>query len=244
VGPGRDPLFFIATRVDMASSLTERETNAQLDEPRLIVDAGLAARVGALAEPTLRDLNLRLVRVKISGADGGTVQIMAERPDGSMTIEDCERASVALSPVFDVEAPMDRAYRLEISSPGIDRPLVRLSDFERAKGFEAKVEMSRAVEGRKRFRGLIEEVEGVAEGPRVRLRLSSEETHEETIAALAIAEMGEARLVLTEELIRAALRRDKQAQKALKTRRERRGATSRNQAKGAAAPAEGDTHGR
>src|SRR5579862_1206094 len=99
-----------------------------LDEPRLIVENGLARRVGAIVEPTLRDLGLRLVRVKISAAQGMTVQIMAERADGSMTVDDCEQASLALSPLLDVEEPLNRAYRLEISSPGIDRPLVRVSD--------------------------------------------------------------------------------------------------------------------
>ena len=101
----------------------------------------------------LRDLGYRLVRVKISSGDGPTIQIMAERPDGTMSIEDCEAVSVALSPVFDVEEPMAQAYRLEISSPGIDRPLVRESDFARAIGHEARVEMAVLVNGRKRFRG-------------------------------------------------------------------------------------------
>src|SRR5579863_7711751 len=108
-----------------------------LDEPRLLGENGTARRVGAIVAPVLRDLGLRLVRVKISAAEGSTVQIMAERPDGSMTVEDCEQASVALSSVLDLEDPISQAYRLEISSPGIDRPLVRVSDFERAVGHEA-----------------------------------------------------------------------------------------------------------
>src|SRR5438445_755430 len=96
-----------------------------LDEVRLLEDAGPAGRIGRIAAPVLRDLGFRLVRAKISAAAGATVQIMAERPDGTMSIEDCERASLALSPVFDVEEPIAHSYRLEISSPGIDRPLVR-----------------------------------------------------------------------------------------------------------------------
>ena len=111
-------------------------------EPRLIVEPGLAARVAAIAEPVLESLGYRLVRVRVSGSDGCTVQIMAERPDGTMLIEDCEAASRALSPVLDVADPVDRAYRLEMSSPGIDRPLVRRSDFERYAGHVAKIEMS------------------------------------------------------------------------------------------------------
>ena len=102
-----------------------------LAEPRLVVEPGAAARVSAVAGPVLQGMGYRLVRIKISGEAGCTVQIMAERPDGTMQIEDCEAISRALSPVLDVADPIDRAYRLEISSPGIDRPLVRRSDFER-----------------------------------------------------------------------------------------------------------------
>ena len=123
------------------------------DEPRLITEPGRAARVAAIAEPVLAGLGYRLVRVRISGFAGCTVQIMAERPDGTMTIEDCEAASRALSPVLDVADPIEGSYRLEISSPGIDRPLVRESDFLRAVGHEARVEMAVAINGRKRFRG-------------------------------------------------------------------------------------------
>ena len=104
------------------------------NEPRLIAEPGLPARVAAIAEPVIEGLGYRLVRVKVSGADGCTVQIMAERPDGSMTVEDCETVSRALSPVLDVADPIERAYRLEISSPGLDRPLVRKSDFDRYAG--------------------------------------------------------------------------------------------------------------
>ena len=123
------------------------------EEPRLITEPGRAARVAALAEPVLADLGYRLVRVRVSGAAGCTVQIMAERPDGSMAIEDCEAASRALSPVFDATDPIEGAYRLEISSPGIDRPLVRRSDFDRYAGHVAHIEMLAPLDGRKRFRG-------------------------------------------------------------------------------------------
>src|ERR1700691_2241582 len=123
------------------------------DEPRLIAEPGRAARVAVLAEPVLADLGYRLVRVRISGAAGCTVQIMAERPDGTMAIEDCEAASRALSPVLDAADPIEGAYQLEISSPGIDRPLVRHSDFDRYAGHVAQVEMTVPVDGRRRFRG-------------------------------------------------------------------------------------------
>src|SRR5438876_2924989 len=123
-----------------------------LAEPRLVVEPGVAARVSAVAGPVLQGMGYRLVRIKISGEAGCTVQIMAERPDGTMQIEDCEAISRALSPVLDVADPIDRAYRLEISSPGIDRPLVRRSDFERYAGHLVKIEMAVAHQGRKRFR--------------------------------------------------------------------------------------------
>jgi ribosome maturation factor RimP len=174
-------------------------------EPRLIVEQGLAARVAALASPVLAELGYRLVRVRVSGTLGMTVQIMAERPDGSMIIEDCEAASRALSPVFDAEDPIDREYRLEISSPGIDRPLVRRSDFERYAGHEAKIEMAVAREGRKRFRGLLLGIEGDA----ARLRRNDLAAGEDADVLLPIADMAEARLVLTDELIRESLRRGK-----------------------------------
>src|SRR6266566_2034644 len=123
---------------------------SERSEPRLIPETGLAARVAGIAEPLLEGLGFRIVRVRISGMSGMTVQIMAERPDGTMNIEDCENASRALSPVLDVEDLIDRAYRLEVSSPGIDRPLVRRSDFERFAGHVVKVEMAVARDGGRR----------------------------------------------------------------------------------------------
>src|SRR5260370_10468302 len=123
-----------------------------LAEPRLVVEPGVAARVSAVAGPVLQGLGYRLVRINISAEAGCTVQIMAERPDGTMQIEDCEAISRALSPVLDVADPIDRAYRLEISSPGFDRPLVRPSDFERYAGHLVKIETAVTLSGRKHFR--------------------------------------------------------------------------------------------
>ena len=136
------------------------------DEPRLITEPGRAARVATIAEPVLADLGYRLVRVHISGLSGCTVQIMAERPDGTMLIEDCERCRARLSPALDVADPIETAYQLEISSPGIDRPLVRRSDFERYAGHVAKIEMNLPVDGRRRFRGVLLGTDG----ERARLR--------------------------------------------------------------------------
>ncbi len=198
-----------------------------LFEARLIDDDGLARRIARIAEPVLRDLGLRVVRVKVSAAQGATVQIMAERPDGTMAIEDCERASQALSPVFDLEEPISQAYRLEISSPGIDRPLVRESDFRRAIGCEARVEMAVPVNGRKRFRGRIEAVAPAEARPCARLRLPGAQGEAEPSVELPIQDMAEARLVLTEDLIRATLRREKAAIKKRKTENRERGTQDR-----------------
>jgi ribosome maturation factor RimP len=181
------------------------------EEPRLISEPGRAARVAAIAEPVLAELGYRLVRVRVSGAGGAgcTVQIMAERPDGAMAIEDCEAASRALSPVLDVSDPIEGPYRLEISSPGIDRPLVRASDFDRYAGHIAKIEMLVAVDGRRRFRG---ELIGT-EGDCVRLRSAESAAGESPDVLLRIEDMMEARLVLTDALISQALRRSKHGDK-------------------------------
>jgi ribosome maturation factor RimP len=175
-------------------------------EPRLITETGMAARVAAIATPVLNGLGYRLVRARVSGTAGCTVQIMAERPDGTMLIEDCEAASRALSPVFDNEDPIETEYRLELSSPGIDRPLVRRSDFERHAGHEIKVEMAVPAAGRKRFRGTLLGVEG----DMARLRPKEKATSPvEADVLLAMGDMAEARLVLTDALVAESLRRGK-----------------------------------
>ncbi len=181
----------------------------QTEEPRLIIELGLPARVAAIVEPVLHQLGFRLVRVRVSGAEGCTVQIMAERPDGTMTVEDCEEVSRALSPVLDVSDPIDSAYRLEISSPGIDRPLVRKSDFDRFSGHLVRVEMNIAVNGRKRFKGTLAGTEGEA----ALLTRDEVPEGEEPTVLLPIEDMGEAKLVLTDELVTEALRREKAAKR-------------------------------
>ncbi len=181
-------------------------TDAELlAEPRLVVEPGVAARVSAVAGPVLEGMGYRLVRIRISGEAGCTVQIMAERPDGSMQIEDCEAISRALSPVLDVADPIERAYRLEISSPGIDRPLVRRSDFERYTGHLVKIDMAVAHEGRKRFRGKIAGVEGDG----VRLMRDDFKAGDDVEVLLVMEDIGEARLVLTDELVAQSMRRGK-----------------------------------
>ena len=196
--------------------MTDRTTDSVdtdlLTEPRLVVEPGVAARVSAVAGPVLQGMGYRLVRIKISGESGCTVQIMAERPDGSMQIEDCEAISKALSPVLDVADPIDRAYRLEISSPGIDRPLVRRSDFERHAGYLVKIEMAIAHDGRKRFRGTLAGVEGDA----VRLHRDDTPAGEDADILLVMEDIADARLVLTDELIAESMRRGKAAERELK----------------------------
>jgi ribosome maturation factor RimP len=190
-------------------------------QKRLITETGVAARVAACVEPSLEGLGLRLVRVRVTGERGCTVQIMAERPDGSMTIDDCELASRTLSPLLDLEDPIGREYHLEISSPGIDRPLVRAEDFSRWAGYEAKVELERPLENnRKRFRGLIAGVEDGAvrltptERPARKAKSlkdagkadEGEDADAESVL-LPLDALGDARLVLTDELVRESLRR-------------------------------------
>jgi ribosome maturation factor RimP len=176
-------------------------------EPRLIVEQGVAARLAAIVEPVLSGLGFRLVRVRVSGLYGCTVQIMAERADGTMTIEDCEAISRAVSPVFDVADPVEAAYRLEVSSPGIDRPLVRRSDFERFAGHQIKVEMAISTAGRRRFRGMLLGAQGDA----AHVRRDDAADGDEAEVLLPIGDMTEARLVLTDALVAESLRRGKKA---------------------------------
>ena len=183
-----------------------------LDEPRLVVEPGMAARVSAVAGPVLQGMGYRLVRIKISGELGCTVQIMAERPDGTMLIDDCEAISRALSPVLDVSDPIERAYRLEVSSPGIDRPLVRRTDFERYEGYLVKIEMAVPVGGRKRFRGSL----GAIEGDVVLLEREGARDGEDPNTTLPLEDISSANLVLTDELIAESMRRGKAAERELR----------------------------
>ena len=158
---------------------------------RFARETGPARVIADLAEPVLEELGFRLVRVKVSGRDGGTVQIMAERPSGEMSVEDCATISRRLSPVLDAYDPMPGQYRLEVSSPGIDRPLVRPSDFSLWAGHEAKIELTELVDGRKRFRGLIE---GVVKNE-VRLKIELEGKAEPVTIGLPFSLINEAKLV-------------------------------------------------
>ena len=179
-------------------------------EPRLITETGIDARVAAIIEPTIVEMGYQLVRVKLSSQNGLTLQIMAERPDGIMTVSDCEKLSMAISPVLDVEDPIDKAYHLEVSSPGIDRPMVRKSDFTKWTGHVVKFETSVMVEGRKRFRGTIK---SVSEDAFV-LDREAAGKDEDPLVTIPFNALSEARLILTDDLIRDALKADKAARAA------------------------------
>ncbi|MFB2552664.1 ribosome maturation factor RimP [Ensifer soli] len=176
-------------------------------EPRLVTETGLDRRIADIVEPVLLPLGYQLVRVRLTAQNGATLQIMAERFDGTMTVEDCEAVSTAISPVLDVEDPIDKAYHLEVSSPGIDRPMVRRADFVRWQGHLVKVETSVLVENRKRFRG---KVVGVAEDG---FTLEREQLAygEQPTVLIPFSTLTEARLIMTDELIRDTLRADKKA---------------------------------
>ncbi len=185
----------MATRqVDSAS-----EDQAQR---RFLLETGVAAEVAALAEPVLEELGLRLVRVLISGRDGGTVQIMIDRAGSDVTVEDCADASRALSPLLDAHDPIPGRYHLEVSSPGIDRPLVRPSDFDEWAGHEAKLELREPVDGRKRFRGMIDGYDEAAD--EVRLAVTLEGKSEPDILGFRAAMIESAKLVMTDALMAAS----------------------------------------
>jgi ribosome maturation factor RimP len=175
-----------------------------LPDQRLAREQGPAQRVAALAEPVLVSMGFRLVRIKMFGS---TVQIMAERPDGTFTIDDCEQFSRAFSPMLDVADVISSRYHLEVSSPGIDRPLVRPQDFEDWDGHDAKIEMAVPVAGRKRFRGILE---GYHDGE-VRLYIDNPEGgSEKLLVGIPFKDIADAHLVLTDELIAAAKERHAQ----------------------------------
>jgi ribosome maturation factor RimP len=178
-----------------------------INEPRLITENGINARVARIVEPAIKGLGFRLVRVRVSPQNGCTLQIMAEWPDGTMGVNECESISRAIAPVLDVEDPISTPYHLEISSPGIDRPLVRVSDFARWLSHEAKIELETPLNGRKRFRGFLDAVEGDS----LRLILPDAPADAEKTVLLKFSDFAEARLVLNDAVIEEAFRRDKAA---------------------------------
>ncbi len=174
---------------------------------RFARETGPAAGIAELVEPVLEDMGFRLVRVLMSRRDGGTIQIMADKAAGTINVDDCAHISRRISPLLDAHDPIEGRYFLEVSSPGIDRILVRPSDFEDWAGYEVKVELNELVDGRKRFRGLLE---GYEDGE-MRLRVQLDETGEPQSIGLPVELIHDAKLVLTDELIRASLAKAKAA---------------------------------
>jgi ribosome maturation factor RimP len=177
-----------------------------LTEQRFIKETGLEARIARIVEPVANGLGFSLVRVKVTPENGCTLQIMAEDENGRFTIVNCEALSKDLSPVLDVEDPIDREYHLEVSSPGIDRPLVRRRDFQSHVGHEVKIELSDMINGRKRFRGFIKAVEDDA----VIITLPDAPTGTDPDHRLLLANLAEAKLVMTDALMEKA-RADQEA---------------------------------
>ena len=173
-------------------------------EKRIYKESGVAARIATIIEPVLQELGFRLVRVRVTGERGCTVQIMAERPDGRISVEDCETISHAVSPILELEDPIATAYHLEVSSPGMDRPLVRESDFVQWKGYTAKIEMTIPAHGRSLFRGIISETR--QDGVYISLPDAPDIDDKEVF--IPFSDIAKARLVLTDDLIREALRRE------------------------------------
>lgn len=167
-----------------------------LNESRLVQEEGTAAKIAGIAGPVAQSLGYRLVRVRLTGP---TLQIMAERQDGSFTIEDCEALSRAVSPVLDADDPISGSYKLEVSSPGIDRPLVHKSDFARWTGFEVKMEFTQMMNGRKRARGLIQSADD--EKIIVNIEGEQEPLH------VPFTALHEAKLVMTDKLLSEAKKR-------------------------------------
>ncbi len=173
---------------------------------RIVHEQGVAARVAGIIEDSLEHMGFRLVRVKLSSQNGATLQIMAERPDGSFTISDCEQVSKLISPLLDVEEPISSAYRLEVSSPGIDRPLVRATDFVDWAGFDCKIDLSHIVQSRKRLRGILKGAD-LKNGHAI---ITIDATHGETVDfEVPFNAIADARLILTDALIQEALKRNK-----------------------------------
>ena len=167
----------------------------------LIAKAAIDRRLAEIITPVIEDLGYELVRVRLMSGKETALQIMADKPDGGIEVDDCAAISTAVSATLDVEDPILDAYTLEVSSPGIDRPLTRLKDFEMFEGYDAKIETDELIDGRRRFKGILAGIDGdeilinVAEG---------------TIG-LRFEWLSDAKLVLTDELIKEMLRQRKAA---------------------------------
>lgn len=171
----------------------------------LVAKAAMDRRIADIIQPVIEDLGFELVRVRLMTGKESTLQIMAQKPDGTIEVDDCGQISTAISAVLDVEDPIVDAYTLEVSSPGIDRPLTRLKDFDQWQGYEAKIETSELIDGRRRFKGELAGTEGDE------VLITIEEAGEDITIGLKFEWLSDAKLVLTDELIREVLRGRKDA---------------------------------
>ena len=175
----------------------------------LIAKTAIDRRLAEILIPVIEDLGFELVRLRLQGGKTATLQIMADRPEGGINVDDCADISVAVSATLDVEDPIEDNYHLEVSSPGIDRPLTRLKDFATFEGYEARLETNQPIDGRKRFKGILAGVATGEGGDEVLLNI--EEAGETQTIGLNFDWLSDAKLVLTDELIREMLRQKKDA---------------------------------
>lgn len=171
----------------------------------LIAKAAMDRRIAEIIQPVLEDMGYELVRVRLQGGKSQTLQIMAQKPDGTIEVDDCGDISTAVSATLDVEDPIFDAYTLEVSSPGIDRPLTRLKDFDQWQGYHAKLETTELIDGRRRFKGDLAGTEGSE------VLITIEDQGEEVTIGLQFDWLSDAKLVLTDELIRDVLKGRKDA---------------------------------
>ncbi|CUK09066.1 ribosome maturation factor RimP [Shimia thalassica] len=171
----------------------------------LIAKTAIDRKLADIIIPVIADMGFELVRLRLQGGNTHTLQIMAERPDGGIEVDECAKISNAISAVLDVEDPLVDSYVLEVGSPGIDRPLTRLKDFGTYEGYEAKVETSELIDGRKRFRGVLAGIEGEE------VLINIEDQGETVTVGLQFDWLAEAKLMLTDELIKEMLRQRKAA---------------------------------
>ena len=169
----------------------------------LIAKTAMDRRLADIVTPVIEGLGFELVRIRLMGGATRTLQIMADRPDGGIDVDDCGEISPAVSAVLDVEDPIEENFVLEVSSPGIDRPLTRLKDFEMWKGWEARVETTELIDGRRRFKGTLAGVEGEE------VLIEMEEGAEPVTIGLQFDWLSDAKLILTDELITEMLRQKK-----------------------------------
>jgi len=171
----------------------------------LIAKTAIDRKLAEIVGPTIEGLGFELVRIRLMGGRINTLQIMADRPEGGIVVEDCATISTAVSAILDVEDPLADEYVLEVSSPGIDRPLTRLKDFDVWQGYEAKIETSELIDGRRRFKGILAGVEDDE------VLIEIEEAKETVTIGLKFDWLSDAKLVLTDDLIAEMLRQRKDA---------------------------------